>query len=67
VRELQWDGTDWVRVNDIELKKVPTQVGMRIQLTITTDNIPARALLDRGEAFMLADAIRDLARTVVLP
>lgn len=51
-------------VADVEVKRVPTQVGMRIQLTVTTDNIPAHALLDRGEAFMLADAIRDLAREV---
>lgn len=55
-----------VRVNDVDVKRVPTQVGMRIQLTVTTDNIPARALLDRGEAFMLANAIRDLARRVEL-
>lgn len=55
-----------LRVADVEVKRVPTQIGMRIQLTITTDNIPARALLDRGEAFMLADAIKDLARRVEL-
>jgi hypothetical protein len=53
-----------MRVSDIELKRVPTQVGMRIQLTVTTDNIPARALLDKGEALMLAEALASEVRSL---
>lgn len=56
-----------MKVADVEVKQVVTQVGQRIQLTITTDNIPARALLDRGEARMVADELIRLSRTVVLP
>jgi hypothetical protein len=55
-----------MKVNDVEVKQVFTQVGQRIQLTVTTDNIPARALLDRGEARMLARHLIDLANAVTI-
>jgi hypothetical protein len=50
-----------MRVNDVEVKPMP---GGHIQVSIPTDTIPARALLDRGEAFMLADMVRNAARRV---
>lgn len=53
-----------MRINDVEVESVPTQVGKRIRLSILTDNIPAVADLDRGEAFMLADELVRLARRV---
>lgn len=56
-----------MQVADVEVRQVATQVGRRIQLTITTDNIPARSLLDRGEARMVAEELIRLSRTVVLP
>lgn len=53
-----------MKVGDVEVKQVRTPVGQRIQLTVTTDNIPARALLDQGEAVMLARALVDEARSL---
>ena len=49
------------RVNDVEVRRLPGGV---IQLTIPTGNVPAVAQLDRGEAFMLAALIKNVARTV---
>lgn len=50
-----------MRVGDVEVRRLP---GDLIQVAIPTDNMPAVAQLDRGGAFMLANAIRDLARRV---
>jgi hypothetical protein len=50
-----------VKVGDIEVRHV---AGSLIEVSIPTDTIPARALLDRGEAFMLADMVRNAARRV---
>jgi len=50
-----------MRVGNVELTRLP---GGIVQLLIPTDNVPAVARLDRGEAFMVADAIRDMARVV---
>lgn len=38
--------------------------GGHIQVSIPTDTIPARALLDRGETFMLANELVRMARRV---
>ena len=51
-----------MKVGDVEVRRVSTIVGDRLQLTVTTDNIPARALLDKGEALILARTLTAEAR-----
>lgn len=50
-----------MRVSDVDVRPMP---GGQVQVSITTDNIPAVAVLDRGETFMLANELVRLARRV---
>ena len=52
-----------MRIADVEVRPLPSG---RVQLAIPTDNIPATAELDRGEARMVADELIRLSRTVKL-
>jgi hypothetical protein len=48
-----------VKVSDVEVTPL---LGGCVLVSIPTDNIPAHAVLDRGETFMLADELVRLAR-----
>ncbi len=53
-----------MRVNDVEVKRTATLGGVYAELTIVTDNIPARALLNREEALMVAALLDSVARSM---